>query len=74
MNYVEILEEFIKDKVDFARENRTDHTLVLNLRGQAYGALMYAQKTQQIPYETLHEMWEGKNGYYNQFHNILRGV
>ena len=74
MDYVEILKKFIEDKVELAREDTTDRTVILNLRGQAYGALMYAQKAQLIPYDILYEIWEGKDGYYNQFHDILRGV
>lgn len=64
MNYEEILKDFIEDKIESAWYNKRN---ALNLRGQAFGALMFAQEASLIPYEILHEMWEGENGYHAQF-------
>lgn len=66
-DYEEILRNFIEDKVKSSLQY-DDRQVVLNLRGQAFGALMFAQKAELIPYETLYQMWEGENGYYERFH------
>lgn len=64
MDYEKILRKFIAEKVESAWLHREN---ALNLRGQAYGALMFAQEVDLIPYEILYEMWEGKDGYHSQF-------
>lgn len=65
-DYEKILRNFIEDKVKSSLQH-TNKQVVLNLRGQAFGALMFAQEADLIPYDILHEMWEGKNGYHSQF-------
>ena len=75
MDYEKILREFIEDKVESAQFLKANKTLVLNLRGQAFGALMFAQEANLIPYEKLHIMWEDpKHGYWHRFEEILRRV
>lgn len=64
MSYEDILRDFIEDKIESAWHDKKN---TLNLRGQAFGALMFAQRAHLIPYEILHEMWEGTNGYRAQF-------
>ena len=66
-DYEKVLRNFIENKIISSLQT-TDKQILYNLRGQAFGALMFAQEADLIPYETLYQMWEGENGYYDRFY------
>jgi len=67
MDYEKILRKYIEARLDSAKTNKENKPMCYNLRAMAFGALMFAQEAGLIPYDILHDMWEGENGYHAQF-------
>ena len=61
--------DFVEDMLLYAKEATTSDT-VLNYRGIAYGAIMFAQKF--LPYDELERYWEGEDGIWQRFNDIAR--
>lgn len=72
---IQDVKDFIEWRlVDAKSEYVTSVDSVMNIRAQAFGVIMFAQKF--LPYDELEAYWEGENGeesVWQKFNDIARG-
>ena len=69
-DYMGVLKDFVEKEIKSAEILAITRREVLNCRGIAYGAVMFAQEAKLIPYEDIKAYWDDYA--WNKFEEIAK--